>query len=146
MQFQDPPASPCCDIEHSCVFSKALVARAASCELSQRSCAGEHGQLACTSPAARIACGDLANLLHERGRSAMHLPPPGRPLLHVHALKLQCGGLAALKQVLVTGDGDVHRIVTTAQERHGSLSELPWETVITALATWQPRRRGIRTD
>lgn len=145
VKYQNPPVSPCCDIAQACVFSKALVARAARCELSQRTCSGDNEGLTCTSPAARTNCGTLAALLHERAGLALRLPPPGRPLIHVHALRLQCGGLAALQQVLAADDGDVHRLVAGAQERHGALAELPWEPLVTALTQWQPRqRRAVR--
>lgn len=138
---QNPPASPCCDIAQGCAFSKALMAGAGRCELSQRSCAGDHEGLACTSPVARMNCATFTALLHERARFALRLPPPGRPLMHVHALRLQCGGVAGLQQVLAASDGDVHRLVAGAQERHGTLSELPWEPLVAAVAAWQPRRR-----
>lgn len=141
MKYPDLPASPCCDIEQGCVFSKALLARTATCELSRRLCADQHEVLACSSPAARERCGSLATLLHERARSALRLPPPGKPLIHVHALRLQCSGLAALQQVVVAPDADVHRMVSGAQQRHGSLAELPWEPLVAAAALWQPRRR-----
>lgn len=144
MKTANPPVSACCDVAQACVFSKALIARAASCELSRRLTADEHEVLACSSPAARERCGTLAALLHERARAALRLPPPGRPLIHIHALRLQCSGLAALQQVVVAPDADVHRMVAGAQEQHGSLAELPWEPLIAAASTWQPRRRGIR--
>lgn len=141
MKYQNPPASPCCHIADACVFSKALVARAARCELSQRTCAGDDEGLACTSPTARVNCATLAALLHERARCALRLPPPGRPLMHVHALRLQCGGLAALREVVPASGADVHRLVTQARERHGTLADLPWEPLVSALARWQPHRR-----
>jgi hypothetical protein len=145
VKYANPPVSPCCDAAQACVFSKALVARAATCQLAQRTCAGEGEQsvLSCTSPAARGTCGTLAALLHERARAALRLPPPGRPLIHVHALRLQCGGLAALQQVLVAPDADVHTLVAGAQARHGELTALPWSSVVTALADWQPRPRPL---
>jgi len=142
--YPDPPVSPCCDIEQGCVFSKALLARTATCELARRLCADEHEVLACSSPAARERCGSLAALLHERARAALRLPPPGRPLIHVHALRLQCSGLAALQQVVVAPDADVNRMVSGAQQRHGSLAQLPWEPLVAAAATWQPGRRARR--
>lgn len=142
MKHPDLPASPCCDIEQGCVFAKALLARAATCELARRLRAGEHEVLACSSPAARERCGSLATLLHERARSALRLPPPGKPLIHVHALRLQCSGLAALQQVVAGPDADVHRMVTGAQQQHGSLAGLPWGPLVAAAATWQPHRRG----
>jgi len=143
---EDLAASACCESAQACVFSKALLAHAATCELSQRACVGEREVLNCGSPVARINCGTLAALLHERARFALRLPAPGRPLMHVHALRLQCGGLTALRQVLAAAEPDVHRMVAGAQERHGSLAALPWETLVAAIANWQPRRRGITRD
>jgi hypothetical protein len=141
--YPDPPVSPCCGLAQACVFSKALLARAASCELSQRTCVEERELLTCASPVARINCSTLAALLHERARFALRLPAPGRPLMHVHALRLQCGGLTALRQELAATEPDVHRMVSSARERHGSLAELPWQTLVAAIASWQPHRRGI---
>src|SRR5689334_18372974 len=112
-----PPSAPsCCESDQPCVFSKALLARAASCELSKRTCLAERELLECTSPVARLNCETLAALLHERARFALRLSPPGRPLMHVHALRLQCGGIAALAGVLEAGSKDVHSLVRTAQE------------------------------
>lgn len=140
----DAPSGECCGSAGACVFSKALLARTAACELAQRSSRGEQELIVCGSPVARINCGTLAALLHERARFALRLPAPGRPLMHVHALRLQCGGLAALKDMQPGGDADVHRMVLDAQSRHGSLAGLPWERIVPALAAWQPRRRTGR--
>jgi hypothetical protein len=148
VKYPNPPVSPCCNAAQACVFSKALVARAATCQLAQRTCEaeGEQAVLSCTSPVARSSCGALATLLHERARSALRLPPPGRPLIHVQALRLQCTGLAALQQVLVAPDGDIRRMVVGAQERHGDLAELPWGSLVTALSDGQPRSRPTDRD
>lgn len=137
----DAPSGECCGSAGACVFSKALLARTAACELAQRSSLGEQELVVCGAPVARINCGTLAALLHERARFALRLPAPGRPLMHVHALRLQCGGLAALREMQTDGDADVHRMVAAARERHGSLADLPWERIVPAVAGWQPRRR-----
>lgn len=139
-----PTAAACCESNSPCVFAKALLARAASCELSQRTCLAERDVLECTSPVARINCETLAALLHERARFALRLPAPGRPLMHVHALRLQCGGIVALKSALEAKSADVHGMVNAAQERYGSLAALPWEAIVPALVAWQPPRRGKR--
>lgn len=142
MDDSPPPGSACCESDSPCVFSKALLARAATCELSHRRSIAERDLLECTSPVARINCGTLAALLHERARFALRLPAPGRPLIHTHSLRLQCGGLTALRQELGMAEPDVHRMVGAAQERHGSLTELPWASIVAALAAWQPSRRA----
>lgn len=134
-------AGPCCGSPQACVFSKALLARSAGCELVRRRSVGEREILECGSPVARINCGTLAALLHERARFALRLPAPGQPLMHVHALRLQCGGLAALREAVAGSEPDVHRLVRRAQEAHGSLAELPWQQLVRSLAAWQPRRR-----
>ena len=133
----------CGDDARGCVFAKALLAHTATCELAQREERAERMQLICGSPVARTNCGTLAALLHERARFALRLPGPDRPLIHMQALRLQCGGLPALARSLGAADGDVHRLVRLAHDRHGSLTALPWDEIVEALRQWQPtRRRG----
>lgn len=141
MSDAQPGDGACCEGGQGCVFAKALLARAANCGLAQRRCVGERELLECGSPVARINCQTLAALLHERSRFALRLPPPGRPLMHVHALRLQCGGLAALRQWLRPAGTDVHAMVRQAQHEHGSLTELPWDQLVPVLAAWEPPRR-----
>lgn len=139
----DPaPCSDCGDSARACVFAKALLAREAVCALAQRHSLAERELTTCGSPVARINCATLAALLHERARFALHLPSAQRPLMHMQALRLQCGGLAALHQVLGSDGRDVHAMVALARERHGSLTDLPWAPLVAALAAWQPPRRG----
>ncbi len=126
----------------ACVFAKALLSRSAGCELARRRQVAERVLVECPSPVARTNCNMLAALMHERARFALRLPPASRPLIHMQALRLQCGGLMALQQQLGSDDADVHRLVGLAQERHGSLVDLPWEPLVAALARWQPVRRG----
>lgn len=124
-----------------CVFGTALLARSAECECAGREARGEQLAVSCNSPGARTHCVALAALLQERARFALRLPPPGRPLRHAQALRLQCGGLAALLGVLGATDADVHRGVVLAQQRYGSLAELPWAELVAAMAAWQPPSR-----
>jgi hypothetical protein len=137
----DSPPGACCESAAACVFAKALLARAAVCELAERHAVAERDRLECTSPVARTNCGTLAALLHERARFALRLPSPGHPLVHAHALRLQCGGLAGIRQALAISEADVHRMVGAAHERHGSLTALPWDAIVAAIQAWQPRRR-----
>ncbi len=134
----------CCEGPMACVFAKALLARHAQCNLAQRQQQAERTLLSCTSPVARTNCRLLAELLHERARFALRLPPAGRPLMHAQAMRLQCGGLVALQQLLQAADVDVHGLVGLAQERHTSLTDLPWDRLVPVLAAWQAPRRHAR--
>jgi hypothetical protein len=138
--MSDP--GPCCaEGAHPCVFAKALFAHEAGCALARRQSLGERAGVECGSPSARLNCSTLAALLRERARFALRLPPEGRPLLHQQALRLQCGGLAALQATLGAAQRDVHELVGQAQRQHGSLTDLPWAELVPQLAAWAPRRR-----
>lgn len=139
--MDDAPPAGCCEAAAGCVFGKALLARSARCELARRQLVGERELLACGSPVARMNCATLAALLHERARFALRLPAPGQPLMHVQAMRLQCGGLDALRGWLRAGDADVHLMVRQAQQARGSLAELPWDQLVHSLVAWQPARR-----
>lgn len=136
-----PPVS-CCAGANACVFAKALLSRAATCELAAPRTRGEQEMLECTSPVAHTNCGTLAALIRERSRFALRLPGPDRPLIHQQAMRLQCGGLMAMREVLGVADRDVHRLVATAHERLTSLMHLPWEPLVAAIAAWTPRKRA----
>ncbi len=131
----------CCESATGCVFAKALLARAAVCDMAARRSMAEREIIECRSPVARTNCTTLAALLHERGRFALRLPPVGHPMIHAKALHLHCGGLAGMQQALGAEQANVHAMIGTAHERYGSLTELPWDAIVQALKRWQARPR-----
>ena len=132
------PAPACCDSAVACVFAKALFARAAQCELSRRRAIADREVIECPSPSARMNCQTLAQLARERARFVLKLRD-GTPVMHAQALRLQCGGLQGLQQALGAPKAGVHHLVGLALQRHGSLTDLPWDTIVQALASWRPR-------
>jgi hypothetical protein len=141
----EPQSSACCKSRSACVFAKALLARAAVYELAQRRAVAERELVECPSPVARTNCGTLSALLHERARFTLRLPGTGQPLIHAQALRLQCGGLQGMQQALAAPVADVHRMVGLAHERHGSLTDLPWASIVQAVVQWQPHRSRRRS-
>ncbi len=127
-------------IAQPCVFEKALRARCASCEVAARHALAEREAIACSSPVARTNCDTLLAMLRERSAFALKLPA-GAPLPHAMTMKLQCGGLRGLQQVLDVDESDVHRLVVAARERHDGLAHLPWPAIVAAVQSWQGRRR-----
>jgi hypothetical protein len=135
-------APSCCGPARRCVFAKALLARSAVCALSARQAEGELVHVVCTEAVPRQRCATLAALLHERSRFALRLPAPGTVLLHVQALRLQCGGLDALRGLVGEGLPDVHRDVERAIALYDDLTQLPWNAIVGTVVAWQPPRRG----
>jgi hypothetical protein len=138
MNDDSDPTPSCCDSSVACVFAKALFARAAQCELSRRRAIAERELIECSSPTARMNCQTLVQLMHERARFVLKLRN-GTPVMHAQAMRLQCGGLQGLERALDAPKADVHHLIGLAHERHGTLSELPWDTIVQALAQWRPR-------
>lgn len=141
MDPTDTAAISCCHGPSACVFTKALLAHVARCELATRQGIGEMDAVTCRSPVAHTNCGTLLALMRERSAFALRVPRPPTPLMHAQALRLQCGGLQALQHALDVPTAEVHAMVGLAHERHGSLLDLPWKDLVPRIVQWQPRRR-----
>jgi hypothetical protein len=125
----------------ACVFEKAIAAGCATCATSARRALAEREAIGCTSPTAWTNCATLAALLQERATFALKLAP-GAALPHAVALRLGCGGLAGVRACVEPGQTDVHRVVVAAQQRFGSLIELPWHDVVASIVAWRIRKRS----
>lgn len=126
-----------------CVFEKALLSGWAVCDLSASLALAERQVMACTSPVARVDCGQLSALLREKSAFALRLTSTQRILPHAMMMKIQCGGLQGLKQVL---DPDatlpqVRALVLKAREHHGELAALPFSEIVKGVAAFQLRKR-----
>jgi hypothetical protein len=131
-----------------CVFEKALLSRCVACELSVRHLLAERETVACTDPPAHIACGELAALLREKSAFALKLTEATRILPHAMVMKIQCGGLGGLRDVLdpAAPAPDVRRLVRKAQAAYGTLAALPFSQIIQGVAHWQGRKRHAPKD
>ena len=120
-----------------CVFAPALLAHCAVCELARH----RDAEVACADPVARAACATLHGLLRDKCAFALHRKAEPGALTRAQSLALQCGGLAGLKQALAPAAhaADVHKLVRSANERHGSLDALPFAAIVQGVAAWSPR-------
>jgi len=123
-----------------CVFAKALLAGCAACGTSVRRALAERETIGCASPVAHTNCETFLALLRERAAFALKLTGAA-PLPHAAAMKLQCGGLAGLRACAGMAETDVHRLVGGGMARCGSLTGLPWPSIVASVAGWQGRRR-----
>jgi len=130
---------------HPCTFEKALLVQCAGCSLAVRHALAEREAIGCRSPVACANCSTLSGMLRERSAFALRIGPKDGPPPHSMSMRLQCGGMAALAQAVDARDmNDVHAIVTAAQAKYGSLSDLPWSGIVAAIASWQGRPRRDR--
>jgi hypothetical protein len=126
-----------------CVFEKALLCQAAICEAARKLSLAEREMVACGEPLARAACNQLLALLRRNSAFALKLKDAQRILPHAMLMKIQCGGLAGLKDLLdaEAPAPDILKLVRQAQAEFGSLDELPFSRIVQGVARWQIRRR-----
>ena len=129
-----------------CVFEKALLCQAAVCEASQRVSLAEREMVACREPLARAACGQLLTLLRANSAFALKLKDTQRILPHAMTMKIQCGGLVGLRDLLdpEAHAPDVLRLIRLAQATYGTFDDLPFSRIVQGVTHWQIRKR--RTD
>ncbi len=127
-----------------CVFEKALLCQAAACEAAQRLSLAERELVACREPLARAACGQLLSLLRQNSAFALKIRDPQRILPHAMMMKVQCGGLVGLKDLLdpAAHAPDVLKLVHRAQAEFGTLDQLPFSRIVQGIAHWQIRKRS----
>ncbi len=126
-----------------CVFERALLCKSAVCEYAVRHQIAERETIACAQPPARVTCGELNGLLREKSTFALRLANTARILPHAMVMKIQCGGLNGLRDV-VDADAvapNVQHLVRLAQEQFGELAELPFTEIVKGVAAWKGRRR-----
>jgi hypothetical protein len=126
-----------------CVFEKALLCQAAACEAAQRLALAEREMVACREPVARASCNQLLALLRTNSAFALKLKDTQRILPHAMTMKIQCGGLDGLKDLLDPGAPapDILKLVRRAQAEYANLEALPFSQIVQGVARWQIRRR-----
>lgn len=126
-----------------CVFEKALLCQAAACVMSRRISLAEREVVACGDPLARAACNQLLTLLRGNSAFALKLKDTQRILPHAMTMKIQCGGLVGLRDLLdpEAHAPDVFKLVRLAQAEYGALDDLPFSRIVQGVAHWQIRKR-----
>jgi hypothetical protein len=126
----------------ACPFGEAILARCCACSLARRQAIAEREAVNCTRSAARAQCCELYELLRHNSLFALKQVHADEPLTHANNMKVQCGGLRGLQQVLDATDevGDVAALVEAAWQEFGGLEELPYSQIIQSVAAFHPRK------
>lgn len=131
---------------NECAFEKALIICRHNCHNAHRIGIGERVVIGCADPAAQARCKELLALLHQNATFALHVTDMTM-LPHSKELKVQCGGLRGLLQVIEPNTpestliDDIAELVATAQEIHESLENLPFSEIMRAVVHFEARRK-----
>ena len=119
-----------------CIFSAALTVRSAVCALAERQEQEGKDVLRCTQPRARAVCARLSGLLQEKAAFALARSTANA---ETNTLRLQCGGLEGLRQVLdpEAPAPDVQHLLGLAIERYAEIEKLPFQLVVRDIAHWR---------
>jgi len=130
-----------------CVFERGILIRCIHCEQAQRLYIAEREAIACRSNDAHVDCETLIGLLRKNARFVLRQARVDQPLAHAKEVRVQCGGIQGLEQLLLEGQDseltsdNVYALVRKARRRFDTLQRIPLQEVVKSIASHQSRRR-----
>jgi hypothetical protein len=135
-------------VEHSCPFAKGILTQRCHCEQAKKLFIAERETVYCQNLMAQQQCQMLFFQLSEKARFALKIIEVNQPMPHAKKMKLVCGGLLALQQLLSPELKsahlvlDIHQLLTKALQYYGDLSQLPWPELVRAIGEYQVRQHS----
>ena len=132
-----------------CAFEKAINSRVCNCSKSSRFNLADREGVACESATGHALCQELLALLREKARFALQQTQVGGPLPHNAEIKIQCGGVKGLIE-LVNGlypdqsnaaEDDIHGVIQQALGDFKYLAALPFSDIMQQVTAYQGRKR-----
>jgi len=126
-----------------CPFERAVQTVHFTCAQSQTTFIGEKENIICTNMTARKDCIELVVLLKKNARFALKLAKYTPVLTHGQEMKLKCGGLQAMQELLnkPAAENDVHQLIKEVLTEYNSLSELPFPEIMRVVSEYRLRRQ-----
>ncbi len=129
-----------------CAFEKALIAGRAGCSRVCRYTIGERIELYCDSKPDAARCAKLIGWIRRNSRFVFGESKLPRVLTHGRELRLQCGGLQGLADLVGDGEdaaecGDVSVLLRLAEARYPHFDGLPLDRILPRVAAFTPRRK-----
>lgn len=130
-------------VARPCVFEQALLGRCVTCSLVQHMQIAEREAATCPLAASHARCHELHNQLRRCFSFALGVPTKGE-LPHAKEMRVQCGGLMGMQQVLSGDPGveDVDALVANALNEWDDWSGVPWSEVVHEAALCYKGRRN----
>lgn len=130
--------------ENRCVFSKAVLSTCVACPRSGRMQIAEREWLVCEQRESQIRCAELYDLLRHNFGFALHIIHDDAPITHGQEMRIQCGGLKGLQQVLSGADtvDDVEGLLRQVLQHWGEWENIPYSEVVHAARECYKGRHG----
>jgi len=146
--------------EVRCVFEKALTNNHARCSQSSHFWLADREGYACKCDDCSQTCSELLTKLREKSLFVLKLRELGGPLPHNMDIRVQVGGLRGLARLQAEGPGsepepgpepgalvgDVHSLVSAAQDKYGAIEDLPFSEIMKSVVQFEGRRRRQKRD
>jgi hypothetical protein len=130
------------DPQH-CHFAKAILMRCAGCSRSQRVLIAEREAVHCMSPAGHARCGTLLPMMREKALFALGLAHAEVQLPHGKQVKVECGGLGALAQLLGhEAPPDIDSLLQAVETICDTPDAIPWDEIVRGINRYSLRRRS----
>jgi len=125
-----------------CPFERAVQTVHFTCTQSQTTFIGEKENIICTNMTARADCIELVLLLKKNARFALKLAKHTPVLTHGQEMKLKCGGLQAIQELLnkPADENDVHQLIEGVLAEYSNLTELPFPEIMRVVSEYRLRR------
>jgi hypothetical protein len=131
-------------IERPCTFEKALLAGCVACCHERRVQIAEREAISCRNASSLIRCTSLHDSLRHNFAFVLGLTHDEPVISHAKELRVQCGGLMGIQQVLSdsTEVGNVDGLLGAILQRWGDMAEIPYSEVVHAAALSFKGRHG----
>lgn len=131
-------------IERPCTFGKAVLARCVACSRSDRIQLAEREVVTCQNAPSLSRCISLHEQLRHNFSFALRKTSEQTVLSHAQEMRIQCGGLKGLHQVLHDDCevADVDALLAAILMRWEDLADLPYSEVVHAAALCYKGRHG----
>jgi hypothetical protein len=131
-------------IERPCTFEKALLAGCVACHQERRAQIAEREAISCRNSSSLDRCTTLHDSLRHNFAFALGLIHDEGVISHAKELRVQCGGLMGIQQVL-SGSfevGNVDGLLDHILQRWVDLAEIPYSEVVHEAALSHKGRHG----
>jgi hypothetical protein len=131
-------------IERPCTFEKAILAGCVECSRAERIQIAERESVACQNQACLSRCTSLLDHLRHSFAFVLKNVREDAALSHAQEMRVQCGGLLGLQNVLNSGTevDNVDALLDSVLLRWGELSAILYSEVVHAAALCYKGRHG----